>query len=399
MFDFFKKKPKPTEEVVPVTPAENAPDVQKSAPEFTSENVSETRLEHTGDEIDALQPQGLSPQNIPAEAGYTYVKPNIHAPSRASSENAAETPSKSTEKVSFTERLKKGLAKTRQQLGGQLNALFGGGKIDAETYEELETILLTSDIGVAATQKLLDNLKKRVKREQLEDKSALKQALKSELLDVLRPLEIRLDTENHLPFVIMMVGVNGAGKTTTIGKLAKRFQAEGNTVLIAAGDTFRAAAREQLQVWGERNEVTVISSEGGDPAAVIFDAVNSAIAKKIDIVIADTAGRLPTQNNLMDEIKKVQRVINKAYPGAPHEILLVIDANTGQNAVSQVKAFDDALGVTGLVLSKLDGTAKGGVIAAIAEARPIPIRFIGIGEAIDDLRPFSAQAFVDAMFD
>ena len=308
------------------------------------------------------------------------------------------------EETGFAQRLKQGLAKTRNLLGGQLNALFGGGKIDAETYEELEAILLTSDIGVTATEKLLDNLKKRVKRENLEDTTALKQALKNELLNVLKPLETRLDTEYHLPFVIMMVGVNGAGKTTTIGKLAKRFQAEGNTVLIAAGDTFRAAAREQLQVWGERNEVTVIASDGGDPAAVIFDAVNSAIAKKIDIVIADTAGRLPTQNNLMDEIKKVQRVINKAYPGAPHEILLVIDANTGQNAVSQVKAFDDALGVTGLVLSKLDGTAKGGVIAAIAHLtnerqRPIPIRFIGIGEAIDDLRPFSAQAFVDAMID
>ena len=308
------------------------------------------------------------------------------------------------QELSFTQRLKLSLSKTRNLLGGQLNVLFGGGKIDAETYEELETILLTSDIGVAATQKLLDSLKKRVKRENLEDTAALKNALKTELLDVLKPLEKRLDTENHLPFVIMMVGVNGAGKTTTIGKLAKRFQAEGNTVLIAAGDTFRAAAREQLQVWGERNEVTVIASDGGDPAAVIFDAVNSAIAKKIDIVIADTAGRLPTQNNLMDEIKKVQRVINKAYPGAPHEILLVIDANTGQNAVSQVKAFDDALGVTGLVLSKLDGTAKGGVIAAIAhltneKQKPIPIRFIGIGEAIDDLRPFSAQAFVDAMID
>ena len=303
------------------------------------------------------------------------------------------------QELSFTQRLKVGLSKTRNLLGGQLNVLFGGGKIDAETYEELETILLTSDIGVAATQKLLDSLKKRVKRENLEDTAALKNALKTELLDVLKPLEKKLDTENHLPFVIMMVGVNGAGKTTTIGKLAKRFQAEGNTVLIAAGDTFRAAAREQLQVWGERNEVTVIASDGGDPAAVIFDAVNSAIAKKIDIVIADTAGRLPTQMNLMDEIKKVQRVINKAYPGAPHEILLVIDANTGQNAVSQVKAFDDALGVTGLVLSKLDGTAKGGVIAAIAEARPIPIRYIGIGEAIDDLRPFNAQDFVDAMID
>ena len=301
--------------------------------------------------------------------------------------------------VSFTQRLKAGLSKTRNLLGSQLNNLFGGGKIDAETYEELETILLTSDVGVAATQKLLDNLKKRVKRENLEDTSALKNALKAELLAVLQPLEAPLQTNNHAPFVIMLAGVNGAGKTTTIGKLAKLFQSQGNSVLIAAGDTFRAAAREQLQVWGERNNVHVVASEGGDPAAVIFDAVNSAIAKKIDIVIADTAGRLPTQNNLMEEISKVKRVIHKAYPGAPHEILLVIDANTGQNAVSQVKAFDDALGVTGLVLSKLDGTAKGGVIAAIAEARPIPIRFIGIGEAIYDLRPFSALEFVDAMFD
>ncbi len=301
--------------------------------------------------------------------------------------------------LSFAQRLKQGLAKTRQQLSGQLNSLFGGGKIDADTYEELETILLTADIGIAATTALLDNLKKRVKRENLEETTALKQALKAELLAVLMPLEKPLQTSNHLPFVIMLAGVNGAGKTTTIGKLAKLFQSQGKNVLIAAGDTFRAAAREQLQVWGERNNVQVIASEGGDPAAVIFDAVNSAVAKKIDIVIADTAGRLPTQMHLMDEIKKVQRVIGKALPNAPHEILLVLDANTGQNAVSQVKAFDDALGVTGLVLSKLDGTAKGGVIAAIAEARPIPIRFIGIGEAIDDLRPFSAQAFVDALFD
>ena len=365
MFDFFKKKPKPEPEVIAETSSEIVADIKV-----------ETVLDNTRAQNDALQG-------------------SIHAPFGALPEDVIEEPTK----LSFGERLKQGLSKTRNLLGGQLNSLFGGGKIDAETYEELETILLTSDIGVAATQRLLDNLKKRVKRENLTENSELKVALKTELIDVLKPLEIRLYTDDHLPFVIMMVGVNGAGKTTTIGKLAKRFQAEGNTVLIAAGDTFRAAAREQLQVWGERNEVQVISSEGGDPAAVIFDAVNSAIAKKIDIVIADTAGRLPTQNNLMDEIKKVQRVIGKAYPGAPHEILLVIDANTGQNAVSQVKAFDDALGVTGLVLSKLDGTAKGGVIAAIAEARPIPIRYIGIGEAIDDLRPFSAVEFVDAMFD
>ncbi len=343
MFDFFKKKPAETP----------APSVQKL------ESAAES----------------ATPEAVPA--------PEDSAP----------------QKLSFTERLKQGLAKTRQQLGGQLAGLFGGGKIDAETYEELETILLTSDVGVAATQKLLDNLKKRVKRENLEDTAALKNALKAEMLAVLAPLEKPLEANKHAPFVMMLAGVNGAGKTTTIGKLAKLFQAQGKSVLIAAGDTFRAAAREQLQVWGERNNVHVIASEGGDPAAVIFDAVNSAIAKKIDIVIADTAGRLPTQMHLMDEIKKVQRVIGKALPDAPHEVLLVLDANTGQNAINQVKAFDDALGVTGLVLSKLDGTAKGGVIAAIAEARPIPIRYIGIGEAIDDLRPFSASDFVDALFD
>jgi fused signal recognition particle receptor len=303
------------------------------------------------------------------------------------------------EKISFAERLKNGLTKTRQQLGGQLTSLFSGGKIDEETYEELESILLTSDIGITATQKLLDNLKARVKKERLEDNAALKSALKIELLSILKPLEVTLDTSAHKPFVIMLAGVNGAGKTTSIGKLAKLYQAQGKSILIAAGDTFRAAAREQLQVWGERNNVHVVASEGADPAAVIFDAVSSALSKKIDIVIADTAGRLPTQMHLMDEIAKVKRVINKAHPGAPHEVMLVLDANTGQNAVSQVQAFDDALGVTGLVLTKLDGTAKGGVIAAIAAARPIPIRFIGVGEAIDDLRPFSANDFVNALFD
>ena len=303
------------------------------------------------------------------------------------------------EKLSFTQRLKQGLSKTRLQFSGQLNHLLSGGKINADTYEELETILLTSDIGISATQHLIEALKKRVRQENLTDTIALKSALKIELLNLLAPLEEPLLVNTNAPFVIMLAGVNGAGKTTTIGKLAKLFQSQGKSVLIAAGDTFRAAAREQLQVWGERNNVQVIASEGGDPAAVIFDAVNSAIAKKIDIVIADTAGRLPTQMHLMDEIKKVQRVIGKALTGAPHEILLVLDANTGQNAISQVKAFDDAIGVTGLVLSKLDGTAKGGVIAAIAQARPIPIRYIGIGEAIDDLRPFNAQDFVDALFD
>lgn len=299
---------------------------------------------------------------------------------------------------SWTERLKQGLARTRSQLGDQLAGLFGGGEISEAVYEELETILLTSDVGVSATQALLDQIKTRVKRQNLSDTSQLRDALKQALLELLAPLEKPLDTSKGQPFVIMLAGVNGAGKTTTIGKLANLFQAEGKSVLIAAGDTFRAAAREQLQAWGERNQVHVISQEGGDPAAVIFDAVTSAKARGIDIVLADTAGRLPTQLNLMEEIRKVQRVIDKALPGAPHEVLLVLDANTGQNAVTQVKAFDDALKVTGLVLSKLDGTAKGGVIAAIAQSRPIPIRYIGIGETIGDLRPFKASEFVEALF-
>lgn len=306
--------------------------------------------------------------------------------------------------LSWTQRLKNGLSKTRQQLGGQLSALFGGGKIDEEIYEELETILLTSDVGVNATQYLLEQLRNRVKKQDLQDTIALKQALKDTLLELLAPLESPLDVNTHRPYVMMMVGVNGAGKTTTIGKLAKYLQAQGHSVLIAAGDTFRAAAREQLQVWGERNDVHVIASESGDPAAVIYDAVNSAMARKIDVVIADTAGRLPTQLHLMDEIKKVQRVIDKALPGAPHEILLVLDANTGQNAVNQLKAFHEALGVTGLALTKLDGTAKGGVIAAIAHlnqqsSAKTPVRFVGVGESIDDLRPFNANDFVDALID
>ncbi len=301
--------------------------------------------------------------------------------------------------ISWTERLKQGLAKTRNQLGSQLAGIFGGGKIDAEVYEELESILLTSDVGISATEFLLDDIKNRVKRQSLDDTAQLKTALKEALSDLLLPLQKPLETSTHKPFIIMLAGVNGAGKTTTIGKLAKHFQSQGKSVLIAAGDTFRAAAREQLQIWGERNNVHVVAQTSGDPAAVMFDAINSALAKNIDIVLADTAGRLPTQLHLMEEIAKVKRVMDKALPGAPHEVLLVLDSNTGQNAVNQVRIFDDALGVTGLVLSKLDGTAKGGVIAAIAQARPIPIRYIGIGEAIDDLRPFNAAEFIDAMID
>jgi len=297
-------------------------------------------------------------------------------------------------------RLRQGLARSRAQLGSRLSGLFGShARIDAALYEELEDILLSADVGGEATAFLLNDLKSRVKRENLGDAQQLQGAMQQSLLSLLTPLERPLEIGAQRPFVIMMAGVNGAGKTTTIGKLAKYFQNQGKSVLLAAGDTFRAAAREQLQVWGERNNVAVIAQEGGDSAAVIFDAINAAKARGIDIVLADTAGRLPTQLHLMEEIKKVKRVINKADPGAPHEIILVLDANTGQNAISQVQAFDDALQLTGLVLTKLDGTAKGGVIAAIAKTRPVPVRFIGVGETMDDLRPFVAKEFVGALFD
>jgi fused signal recognition particle receptor len=309
----------------------------------------------------------------------------------------------------WAQRLKQGLAKTREKLGGQLASVFGvGRKIDADLFDELETILITADVGVDATQALLDTLQQRVRRENLTEGVQLQTALAEALTQMLLPLQAPLEISHHRPFILMLAGVNGAGKTTTIGKLAKLYQSQGKSVLLAAGDTFRAAAREQLQVWGERNNVTVVSQEKGDSAAVIFDAITAARARNIDIVLADTAGRLPTQLHLMEEIKKVKRVIEKAEPGAPHEVLLVLDANTGQNAVAQVKAFDDALGVTGLVLTKLDGTAKGGAIAAIAQsrlsqpgsgqARPIPVRYIGVGEGVDDLRPFIAAEFVEAVF-
>jgi fused signal recognition particle receptor len=327
-------------------------------------------------------------------------------PSFFKSKNSAAPAS--VQPANWTTRVRRGLSRTRDNLGKQLSGLFGGGKIDETLYEELETILLTADTGVNATTWLLDELRRQVKRDGLTDAAQLKGALQQALVDLLTPLAQPLDTDTNKPFIIMLTGVNGAGKTTSIGKLAHHFQSQGKTVLLAAGDTFRAAAREQLMAWGERNNIAVIAQETGDqqkgdPAAVIFDAVSAAKARGIDIVLADTAGRLATQLHLMEEIKKVKRVIAKAEPDAPHEVLLVLDANTGQNAVNQVQAFDDALGLTGLIITKLDGTAKGGVIAAIARQRrqkqSLPIRFIGVGEGIDDLRPFNAREFVEALFD
>ncbi|HPT49357.1 MAG TPA: signal recognition particle-docking protein FtsY [Accumulibacter sp.] len=301
--------------------------------------------------------------------------------------------------ASWRQRLKAGLSRTRAQFGGKLKSLFSRGKVDDELLEELETLLLTSDVGLDATQHLLYHLKMRAKRDKIDTPAGIQQALSDTLYELLLPLEEPLDIGAHRPFILMLAGVNGAGKTTSIGKLAKHYQAQGLSVLLAAGDTFRAAAREQLQTWGERNNVTVVAQQSGDPAAVIFDAIAAAKARGIDVVLADTAGRLPTQLHLMDEIAKVRRVIQKADPSGPHETLLVLDATFGQNALQQVMAFDKAIQVTGLVLTKLDGSAKGGVVAAIARQCPKPIRFIGVGEGIDDLRPFRARDFVDALFE
>ena len=297
--------------------------------------------------------------------------------------------------ASWFDRLRHGLKKTGSQLAG----LFGGTRVDDALFEALETALISADAGLDATRELLARLRARAGRERIDTPPALKGALVGELARLLAPLERPFAVTGHKPYVIMVAGVNGAGKTTSIGKLAKWLQGEGRSVLLAAGDTFRAAAREQLAAWGERNRVAVISQQGGDAGAVIFDAIQAARARGIDVVIADTAGRLPTQLHLMAELKKIKRVIAKAEPTAPHAVWLVLDANTGQNALAQVKAFDDALGLTGLVLTKLDGTAKGGVAAAIACTRPVPLAFIGVGEGIDDLRPFAAADFARALLD
>ncbi|HEU4622263.1 MAG TPA: signal recognition particle-docking protein FtsY [Burkholderiaceae bacterium] len=305
-------------------------------------------------------------------------------------------------------KLRSGLAKT----GGSITSLFVRARVDDALLDELEEALLTADAGVEATEILLTRLKKRVRDERITEVARVREALRDVLVDHLKPLERPFVLDAARPLVVMIAGVNGAGKTTSIGKLARHMQRHGASVLLAAGDTFRAAAREQLAEWGARNNVNVIAQESGDPAAVVFDAVHAAKARGIDIVIADTAGRLPTQLHLMEELRKIRRVTTKAMDGAPHEILLVIDGNTGQNALAQVKAFDDALGLTGLIVTKLDGTAKGGVLAAIAAAgqgndkattrsnrltRAVPVYFIGVGEQLEDLQPFSAEQFADAL--
>ena len=300
----------------------------------------------------------------------------------------------------FFSRLVKGLLKTKQNIGAGFRSFFLGKKIDDELFEELEEQLLIADIGVPTTSKIIKNLTEHASRKELQDAELLYQQLKVEMADILEPVAQPLEIDNtKKPYVILMVGVNGVGKTTTIGKLARKFQAEGKSVMLAAGDTFRAAAVEQLQVWGERNHIPVVAqSTGSDSASVIFDAMQSAAARNIDILIADTAGRLQNKNNLMDELKKIVRVMKKYDETAPHEIMLTLDAGTGQNAISQAKLFNEAVGLTGISLTKLDGTAKGGVIFAIADQFKLPIRYIGVGEKIEDLREFNAKEFIEALF-
>lgn len=306
-------------------------------------------------------------------------------------------PGATLDKPSWVARLRRGLSRTGQSFGG----LFVGVKVDEALFDELETALIMADTGVQATEKLLTALRGRVRKERIDQAAGVKAALREILTEHLKVLEKPFVVGEAAPLVIMIAGVNGAGKTTSIGKLAHALQAQQASVLLAAGDTFRAAAREQLVAWGQRNQVTVIAQEGGDPAAVAFDAVNAGRARAVDVVLVDTAGRLPTQVHLMEELKKIKRVIGKAQASAPHEVLLVVDGNTGQNAIAQIRAFDAALELTGLIVTKLDGTAKGGALAAVAAGshgvRPIPVYWIGVGEGMEDLQPFVASEFADAL--
>ncbi|RPC90160.1 signal recognition particle-docking protein FtsY [Neisseria meningitidis] len=421
MFSFFRRKkkqetPAPEEAQVQETAAKAESEVTqiveniKEEVESLTESVKgqvESAVETVSGAVEQVK-ETVAEMLSEAEEAAEKAAEQVEAAKEAVAETVGEAVGQVQEAVATTEehklgwaaRLKQGLTKSRDKMAKSLVGVFGGGQIDEDLYEELETVLITSDMGMEATEYLMKDVRDRVSLKGLKDGNELRGALKEALYDLIKPLEKPLVLpETKEPFVIMLAGINGAGKTTSIGKLAKYFQAQGKSVLLAAGDTFRAAAREQLQAWGERNNVTVISQTTGDSAAVCFDAVQAAKARGIDIVLADTAGRLPTQLHLMEEIKKVKRVLQKAMPDAPHEIIVVLDANIGQNAVNQVKAFDDALGLTGLIVTKLDGTAKGGILAALASDRPVPVRYIGVGEGIDDLRPFDARAFVDALLD
>ncbi len=378
-----KEAAAPVEAVAPQVPAEpvveaSAPAMEAPTPEAVSPASKATASEDAG---------------APAAGEATvYGESEIVPPTQAMPE--AVRPAR----AGWFARLRGGLARTRSQLG----SIFSRNRIDETLYEELETALLASDTGYGTTTWLLDELRERAQRDRINDAATLKTALIDILTELLSPLEKPIDVDRADPLVMMITGVNGAGKTTSIGKLARHLHQIDQSVLLAAGDTFRAAAREQLARWGERNQVHVIANEGGDPAAVAFDAIKAGQARKVDVVMVDTAGRLPTQRHLMDELKKIRRVIGKAMDGAPHEVLLVLDGNTGQNMLAQVQAFDEAVQLTGLVVTKLDGTAKGGAIAALAHTRrdnPLPVYFIGVGEGVEDLQAFSAREFATALLD
>lgn len=380
--------PAPAVEVVPpaaeVLPA-TEPEVVITAPAETEvePSVAETEMVIA----EKAEPEVVSVAEEPAEAP---------EPIADYQEETQEKP----KRAGLFSRLVKGLMRTRESIGAGFMALFRGKKLDDDLFDELETQLLTADLGVETTQRIMQNLTKQAKLHQLKDAEALYDLLKQEMAAILQPVSQPLQIDSSkTPYVILMVGVNGVGKTTTIGKLAKHFQAQGKTVMLAAGDTFRAAAVEQLQVWGQRNQIPVIAQHtGADSASVIFDAIQAAKSRGVDVLIADTAGRLQNKNHLMEELKKIVRVMKKHDDSAPHEVMLTLDASTGQNAISQAKLFGEAVGVSGIALTKLDGTAKGGVIFAIANQFGIPIRYIGVGEAIEDLRQFEANDFIEALF-
>ncbi|MEN9452425.1 MAG: hypothetical protein RLZZ369_1484 [Pseudomonadota bacterium] len=384
MFSFIKKKlgwgqSQAEPAAQPEAPAQTAP-IDAPAPAATKS---------------VAQPAAPSPS--PAEPA-ALAQPDQARPPSAALPSAEPAPAAPTERKSWLDKLRQGLRKT----GSSIAQVFTGTQIDDALYEELESALLMADAGVAATEYLLQDLKKRVKESKATAPDQVKELLIDAITELLTPLEKQLEVGHHTPTVIMVAGVNGAGKTTTIGKLTRHLSDSGQRVLLAAADTFRAAAREQLLVWADRNRVDIVSQDGGDPAAVTFDAVQAGRARGCDVVIADTAGRLATQLHLMDELRKVKRVIAKAMDSAPHEVLLVVDGNTGQNALAQVKAFDETLGLTGLVVTKLDGTAKGGVLAAIAlwsrqRHSAVPVYFIGVGEKLEDLQTFSAREFAQAL--
>jgi fused signal recognition particle receptor len=411
---FFKRK-KPKAEQAPAAepPVAAAPEAEAAAAPAVDPTAAapgsaaiEAEAADAGAEAHESVP-ATAVQPIPQQA----PEPRVEDPAQAvviaatpaattNSEPAPQKPAADRDSPGFFARLRRGLSRTSDNLMDGMGNLFLGRKeIDADLLEELESRLLLADVGVEATMEIIESLTRRVSRKELTETAALQGALKEELLALLKPSEQALEVSGHKPYVILMVGVNGVGKTTTIGKLAKRFQAGGRSVMLAAGDTFRAAAVEQLQVWGERNDVPVIAQHtGADSASVVFDALQAAQARGIDVLIADTAGRLHNKDNLMEELKKVVRVMGKLDDSAPHEVMLVLDAGTGQNALAQADNFRQWVGVSGITLTKLDGTAKGGVIFAIARKLGLPIRFIGIGEQAEDLRPFAAEEFVEALF-